>query len=231
VFLAFRYEARRQKLLARAPPGPVRNYLEATWPALVTPLGEVPMMSLDLETSGLNPQKDEIVSVGWVLVDGGNISLASAQCILVKPRRHLPGSSVVIHGIGDDRAATGLPIREALTKILEQLSGRILLGHHIAMDAAFLNAACRGVGWGSVSIPCVDTLSLLERDARRRQMPIVAGAFSLAGARANCGLPRYPAHNALWDSIAAAELWLSQSARLQTSTRSPNLGDVVTMRS
>jgi DNA polymerase-3 subunit epsilon len=208
----------------------LRDYLETAWPPLNRSLSETPMMALDLETSGLDPRKDEIVSMGWVLVDGGRISLSSARCVLVKPRSELPSSSVVIHGIGDDQAATGLPIREALSSVLEALSGRVLLGHHIAMDAAFVSAACRGVGWGRLSVPCVDTLSLLERDARRRQAPIVAGALSLSGARAARGLPRYPAHNALWDAIGAAELWLSQSAELQRGRPGATLGEVLALR-
>lgn len=75
-------------------------------------------------------------------------------------------------------------------------------------------------------MPCVDTLSLLERDARRRQRPITAGSLTLDRARADRGLPRYPHHNALWDAISAAELWLALNAEYRRGDVDLRLGGV-----
>lgn len=230
MLLGLRYEARRRRLLRRAPTGPVRTQLEAPWPSLKGAMSSTPLLALDLETSGLNPRRDDIVSMGWVLLDDNRLQFASARHFLVRPRSKLPAQSVVIHGIGDDRAKAGIPVKEALSLLLKDLKGRVLVGHHIGMDARFLATACRGAKWGEFSTPCVDTLLLLERTARRRQQALLPGSLSLSAARRARGLPAYPLHDALWDAIAAAELWLSLHAERSKNGAVVRLNSVVTVQ-
>lgn len=230
MLLRLRYEARRRRLLKQAPEGSLRDYLNTPWPALAIDIFSVPLLALDLETSGLNPRKDDIVSMGWVLIDNNRVKLSSARHLLVKPRCPLSDTSVKIHGIGDDRAAGGKSMKEALSLLLEALSGRVLIGHHICMDAAFLATACRGINGANFAVPCVDTLALLVKNARRRQLVIAPGSLTLSAARAAKGLPPYPAHNALCDALAAAELWLALNADYPCSGPKIPLRSVVTLQ-
>lgn len=141
MLLRLRYEAKRRGLFTRAPAGSLRDYLSSPWPALNTSTAALPMLALDLETSGLNAKRDNVVSMGWVLLDGGRINLSSARHYLVKPNRPVPATAVVIHGIGDDQAATGKPLPEVLNLLLQDLKGRVVVGHHIGMDVEFVATA------------------------------------------------------------------------------------------
>jgi DNA polymerase-3 subunit epsilon len=167
------------------------------------------MLALDLETTGLNPRRDEIVGAGWVKVAGGRILLSSAQSRTIQPKRAMSPSSVVVHGISDDRAATGRHLDALLQELLPLLSGAVLVAHHAPMDAAFLSEACRRCYGASWAGPSIDTLELTERMFRRSQHPVVDGSLRLGAARRRYGLPDYPEHDALWDAISAAELWLA----------------------
>ena len=62
--------------------------------------------------------------------------------------------------------------------------------------------------------PVVDTLTIEhQRHSRTGGVGVTeAGALRLGAARERYGLPRYPAHDALTDAIAAAELFLAQVA-------------------
>jgi DNA polymerase III epsilon subunit-like protein len=76
-----------------------REYLNAPIPARSTPWRELDFTVVDLETTGLNPSRDEIVSFATVTVSHGKVSLADARYELVRPRR-MPGEDTSrIHGL------------------------------------------------------------------------------------------------------------------------------------
>lgn len=212
-------ELRRRRLQRRAPEGPLRELLAVPWAKGSQDAREVPMLALDLETSGLDPTRHEIVSAGWVAIDLGRLRLESAERRIIRPRRELTADSVVIHGISDDAAAAGEPLEQVLTELWGRLRGRVLVAHHAELDAAFLGAACRQLFRAELALPCIDTLAVLASLSRRRQQPLPVGALSLQAARQRHGLPEYPAHDALWDAIAVGELWLAMLAELSGGKR------------
>lgn len=209
------FESKRARLYRHAPDGPLREHLKKPWPARSLDVNRVSMVALDLETSGLDPLRDEIVSIGWLELVEGRIQLASARRQTIVPEGPLPASSVAIHGISDDQAAGGQALREALPELLRVLSGAVLVAHHAPLEAAFLKAACircYGAAWAG---PAIDTLGQSLNLRRRRQQPIPQGGLRLSAARSHYSLPDYPEHDALVDALGAAELWLAIAADLR----------------
>lgn len=199
-------------LRRRAPSeGPMRTYLDTPLPGVGHDYREADFLALDLETSGLNPARDEIISIGYVPLRRGRVRLREARHRLVRIRGGV-AQSAALHGLTDDRLAEGRALGAVLAEVLEALAGRVLLVHHAPLDVGFLHAACGhhyGVG---LSARVVDTLALAARRARRRQDDLPEGALRLHALRRRYGLPRYPAHDALTDALATAELFLALSA-------------------
>lgn len=164
-------------------------------------------VALDLETTGGAAGKDDILSFGWLCLQGEEIRLASARHRLVQPRRALNTESVTIHRITDDRAAQGEALRSVLADFLADLAGKVLIAHYTPTEIGFLDAACRACYGGRFITPAIDTLVL----ARRVQQHAQAGALRLGALRKRYHLPRYPAHHALSDALSAAELFLAQA--------------------
>ena len=69
---------RRRRLLRDAAPGPLHNYLATPFPDGRVDFRSVEFVSLDLETTGLDPVHDEILSVGLVAFTAGRIALDTA---------------------------------------------------------------------------------------------------------------------------------------------------------
>lgn len=182
----------------------------------------LPLLAVDLETTGLSPDRDRVLAVGWVPVDGTRIDLSGARRHLV--RHHEPGEAVTIHGLTHDDLLTGRPLAEVLTELEGALAGRVLLAHHAPFDVAFLDAAFRAVGEPRALPPAVCTLEL-ERRLLARHGEIPRGALRLWRARERRGLPPAKAHDALGDALACAELYLAQVAELG-SGRALRLRDV-----
>ena len=60
-----------------------------------SPQGEY--ISLDCETTGLNPKKDEILSIGAVLIKDNKILMRKTFNIFVKPSKNINPESIKIH--------------------------------------------------------------------------------------------------------------------------------------
>jgi DNA polymerase-3 subunit epsilon len=208
------------------PAGPVRDLVAALPEVDERPLPRVPLLAVDLETTGLDPDVDHVLSVGWVRLDGGSVSLADAREVLVAPPPGVDvGRSATIHGLTDDQVGAARPLEAVLPELLEALRGRVLVAHHARVETGFLAAATRRT-WGcGLPLVAVDTLRLqrdLVADAHGETAP---GALRLDAARRRFGLPRYQAHSAGLDAIAAAELLLAQAAEI-----SHRRGRVATLR-
>ena len=209
---------RGRRRVAGLPDGPLKAYLETEAPSGRTPLAQLPVLAVDMETTGLDPRSDAILSIGWVPVDGLTILLGGAGHVLVSGAELGEagvGQSATIHGLTDDRLSAGEPLAEAVGQLLRALRGRVLLAHHAGLETGFLDVACQHL-WGvRPDVVAIDTMRLQQR--------IVAPGFDdeprredlrLWNARAWFGLPTAAAHDAVHDALSAAELYLAQVEQL-----------------
>lgn len=207
-------DRRRARLLRTAPSGPLRDYLSRPFPPTSTSHTDLGLLAIDLETTGLDPHHDAILSIGVVPVDGLSVVLAGARQVLVRGEREV-GQSAAIHGLTDDTVATGDSLVDALGFVLGALAGRVLLAHHATIERGFLSAACAQVFGMPLVCESVDTMvleqRLLESGSGHEAPP---DSLRLQASRDRRGLPRYRSHEALTDALGCAELYLAQVSAL-----------------
>lgn len=218
----------RKVLWLRCQPGPLKDYYAVDYPTLDTPWSEVEFLAIDLETTGLNPEQDEIVSIGYAPIRKGAVVFAEADHLLARPTCPIPESSAIIHGLLDRHVESAPPLATILPQVLTAMTGRVPVAHFAEIERSFLDAACRRYLGRPLLVPYVDTLRIEKRVIERRQDAITRGALRLHAARERYNLPRYKAHDACVDAIAAAELFLAQVAHMDTK-RPPRLEEVITM--
>lgn len=183
------------------------------------PWREIEYWSLDLETSGLDPRVDDILSVGMVPVRGGSILWGERYYSLVRTRAdHRPSIEAMrIHHILPEEADRAPELPEVLDEILRRLDRAAIIVHYGKLDLGFLKFASTSLEreWPRPAV--VDTVKLLGRMTHlRRQLEPYAEAFpaDLANARRELGLPVHLHHHALYDALATAELMLVLADRL-----------------
>lgn len=212
-------QQRRDRALHRAAPGPLHDHLAVPPPGPATPLDDLRLLAVDIETTGLDPRRDRVLSIGWVPVDGGRVVLGGAGRAEVRDRAGV-GQSATVHGLTDDRLAGGEPLEDAVARLLSALTGRVLLAHFARIETGFLGAVCERVWGAELTCVVVDTFELERREVTGGWgSEPDAGGLRLWAARERHGLPVYRAHEALTDALACAELYLAQRAGLQA--RSP----------
>ncbi|MBK8470048.1 MAG: DNA polymerase III subunit epsilon [Actinomycetales bacterium] len=179
---------------------------------------DLSLLAVDLETTGLHPKRDRVLSVGFVPIDGLSIDLSGARRFVVQAGVEV-GQSATIHGITDDDCADGTPLEEVLSEVLAALRGRVLLAHYTDIEERFLSAACERVYGARMPVARIDTLELHRRLIVRWGEAPMRLALRLWTARERYGLPIYRAHEALIDAVSCAELFLAQVAEMQADGR------------
>ncbi|MFC9329672.1 exonuclease domain-containing protein [Kitasatospora sp. NPDC057015] len=152
---------------------------------------------VDVETTGRSPWRHRVVEVAVVLLDE-QLRTEAEFATLLDPLG--PVGPTHVHRIAQ-ADVTGAPrFREVAPHLLELLAGRVLVGHHVTCDRAFLDRefARIGVPWPDVPLLCTMHLA-------RAHLPQADG-FGLAACVRAAGLGWYPAHTALGDARATADL-------------------------
>ncbi|MEN2978914.1 exonuclease domain-containing protein [Tistrella bauzanensis] len=178
-----------------------------------TPLDQLPGLSLDLETTGLNVAADRMLSLGAVRLVGGRLFVAAALDMLVDPGVAIPASATRIHGIDAAMIAGAPPPAVALERLRHLAAGTVLIGHNIGFDLAILKAEAERLGgaarpWPDGDHAALDTLALyarLEPDQAMLDLEHIAERLGIAVSGR---------HTALGDALLAGRVFAALVPRL-----------------
>lgn len=117
-------------------------------------------VSIDLETTGLNPKRDRIIEIGAIRVEQGQI--VEEFSTFVDPGRKLEERITELTGIRDEDLTDAPQLDEVFPKLLEFMGELPLLGHSILFDYSFLKKAAvdRKI---SFERSAVDTLQIARK--------------------------------------------------------------------
>lgn len=157
-----------------------------------------PLIALDLETTGLDPQRDRIVEVCLLKFqpDGSRDRLLAR----IDPGMPIPAAASAIHGI-TDADVVGMPsFADLAEQVLGFLDGCDLCGFNIKrFDLQVLYAECTRCGR---TLPLEDRAILDTMEIFHRQEP----RDLVAAVRFYLGREHGQKHSAFGDSLAAAEV-------------------------
>ncbi len=203
---------------AQAAPA-LQRYYQTDLPDPAMVLADVPLVALDLETTGLDPQRDAIVSVGMMPFDLQRVRCGQARYWVVKPDTELVAQSVTFHRITHSDVASAPPLSQILAELLEAMAGKVAVVHYRPIEREFLDRAARRSLGASLSFPVLDTMQIeaqVQRTSEARWLSWLRGerhvSLRLADCRSRYHLPVYGAHHALMDALATAELLQAQAA-------------------
>lgn len=159
---------------------------------------------LDLETTGLNLNKDRVLSIGAVVIEDGAIDFSqqferTLQCSELKL-----GPSVLIHGLGPSAIAAGSDPAQALLDFMEFVGDSPVLAFHAPFDQHMLGRALKdhlGYKLQHLFLDVADIAPLLCPQAPMREAGLDEWIDWFK-------LEVFERHNASADALATAELAL-----------------------
>ena len=220
------YEAKRKRLLKKAPEGALRDFLSVPLPSLKTPIDKLDVLAVDFETTGLDAKNDKLLSVGFITLKHQQISLKTSYHQIIKTPKQLEESNVIIHHITDSQKDKGLALSTVVEALLKALAGKVMLVHFARIEKQFLTQACLELYGMAPDFPMIDTLVIAKRLLDKRDVAYDPSELRLSRLRHSFDLPEHHAHNALYDAIATAELFMAQMSKANVYGKT-SLHDVI----
>jgi DNA polymerase-3 subunit epsilon len=180
-------------------------------------------IALDVETTGLDPRHDEVISFAAVPIDRARILARRAVTGLVRPERSPPPRSVEIHGLRAADLADAPPAAEALRPLAVALRSHIPVAHFAWVERKFLGPRLRSAG-AHLPRRIVDT-ALLWRLLSIDRGEGDPGTRSLSAVASALGLPVHRQHEADGDALTTAQAFLALATHLEAHGR----GSVATL--
>jgi len=168
-----------------------------------TPLRSLSYVVFDTETTGLLPDKDEVVQIGAVRIVNGRRIEGEVFDTLVNPGRPIPPTSTKVHGISDDmvQGAPGMAVAGA--RFRQFAKEAVLVAHNAPFDMAFLKRDADAAG-AALDNPVLDTV-LLSAALFGAEATHTLDAIA---ERLEVEIPTELRHTALGDAVATVAVFL-----------------------
>jgi DNA polymerase-3 subunit epsilon len=164
-------------------------------------LSELIYTVFDTETTGLNPEEDEIISIGAIRIVNNHLLRYESFDQLVNPGRTLPFESIQFHGIEEHMLQNQPSVEQVIPRFGKFAEGTVLVAHNAAFDMRMLQMKELSSKTKFIN-PVLDTmlLSAIVHPAHANH--------SLEKIAARLGVSIIGRHTALGDAIAAGELFI-----------------------
>ncbi len=153
----------------------------------------------DVETTGLNPESDELIEIAALKVTDGEIS--SRFNSLICPKCVIPPYIEKLTGINSAMVIGAPDIATTLPAFRDFLGQEILIGHNVTFDIRFINMAAKRLGLAKLDNTFIDTLQLA-----RLLVPNLSH-YRLSDLVAHFALENQASHRAWGDTAATLALF------------------------
>lgn len=167
------------------------------------PLATLRFVVADVETTGLRPNHDRLISIGAVVVERCTICLSESFEIIFRQPQASTADNILIHGIDGATQLSGLPHAEAVLEFLDYAGVAPLVGYHSDFDRGMINRAAK-VAIGSTPVNTWLDLACLAPEVFNNAS--TQKLRSLDDWLQRFGIHNHARHNALADALATAQL-------------------------
>jgi DNA polymerase-3 subunit epsilon len=169
------------------------------------------IVAFDTETTGLDPKKDRMLSVGAIALKGKTLFLEdSFERFLFSEEDGKGHKSIPVHGIVPGQEVGKGRLEEAIPAFVHYIGDAILLGHNVGFDIAMINEGLRKTGLRKkLKNRRLDTATMAIRlDYAQRPERINSKDYSLDVLCERFSIPLHDRHNAAGDAYLTAQLFL-----------------------
>lgn len=169
-------------------------------------------IAFDVETTGLNPARDEVIEIGALKVREGKVAERFME--FIRPSCPISPFVTDLTGITDTMVSGARSRGEVMRDFLAFCEDDVLIGHNISFDYSFIKtgAAAEGMAFEKTGI---DTLKIARQtlpDLKSKSLESLCGYY---------GIQNLSAHRAYHDALATAKLYQTLAHYFEPD--SPNL--------
>lgn len=178
-------------------------------------------IAFDLETTGTVPGVDQIVEIGAVRFENGQ--LVDVFVTLIDPRRPIPEGASAVNGIRDHMVVGQAVIEDVLPAFAEYCGDDPLVAHNASFDTQFLSADVK-----KFEVPAPRGLILDTLPIARKVFPGLPN-YKLATLVQHLKIQASEFHRAQADATSCGFLFGEMLRRISVGGRSPNMEQLVNL--
>ncbi len=200
----------------------IRGFYERQLPSSNDFLDDYEVVSIDFETTGVEPKDNYILSIGGISLVKNSIDFNTSFHYFVNNSKYIKKDAAVINQITPEQLIDGKDPTVAVMDLMDKISGGLVLVHCKYIEMNFIKKTLGLEEKDPLPFIVFDTMSIEKSLRRNEPKPDVR----LVSIREKRGFPAYDAHNALVDSLATGEVFLAQLKDLFGNKR-PTIGPIV----
>lgn len=178
-------------------------------------------IAFDLETTGTVPGVDQIVEIGAVRFNNGEVEAVFST--LIDPKIPIPPGASAVNGISDDMVRGKPTVDTVLESLSEFCAGDPMVAHNAPFDAQFLISDYKKHEFGTPAGIILDTLPIA-----RKIFPGLAN-YKLGTLVQHLKIPSSDFHRAEEDATYAGKLFLEMLRRISINGQPPAIENLVAL--
>jgi DNA polymerase III subunit epsilon len=187
------------------------RFARAGRPRNSTPWREASWCALDLELTGLDPRRHDIIAVGAVPIEDGRAMLGESVYTLVRTTQRSDPGAVLVHKLRVADLADAPSLDEAIDLVLDAFAGRVPVFHTAAVEHSFLAPL---FARRRVRMPTAADTEILGRLWLRHRDGEAPPWLTLARLASELRQPAETPHHALGDALTTAKTFIALAAHL-----------------
>tara|TARA_B100000674_G_C37815742_1_gene903323 strand:+ start:179 stop:934 length:756 start_codon:yes stop_codon:yes gene_type:complete len=167
---------------------------------------DLPIASVDVETTGLDPQTDRVIEIAIIHMRNGEVEERWSS--LVNPGCDIPEEVTRITGIKGEDLVSAPSFDTIVGEIQSRLKDRIFVAYNLEFDRAFIKNELERAGAVWEELEYVDPL-IFARELHRNQ-----GSKRLGSVAERLGIEIGQAHRAADDAVASGKVLYAFAGQL-----------------
>ncbi|OOE80302.1 DNA polymerase III subunit epsilon [Salinivibrio sp. PR6] len=165
------------------------------------------LISLDCETTSLDPHRAELVTIAATPIKGNRILTSHALTLILAAPESLSAGSVRIHRLRHQDLVHGVTADQAITALVDFIGNHPLVGYHIRYDKSILDRYARHFLGFPLPNPLIEVSDIYQRKLDRL-LPNAYHDISMEAISRHLDVPLPARHDALDDALAAALIYV-----------------------
>jgi DNA polymerase III subunit epsilon len=166
-------------------------------------------VAIDCETTGLNTQLDDIVTVAAVPIRGSRILASERFEATIKPQAKMKAGAIKVHRLCEGDVAKGQSMEKVLPELLRFVGSRPLVGYYLEFDIAMIDKHLRRMLGIALPNARIEVSGLYYERKYGDAPPGAQIDLRLAAILADLGLPILDQHDALSDALMTAMMFVA----------------------
>ncbi|ACK51544.1 Exonuclease RNase T and DNA polymerase III [Methylocella silvestris BL2] len=178
-------------------------------------------VAFDCETTGLDPRRDDIITIAAVKIRGNRILTSERFEAVIRPEARMNAEAIKVHRLREADVEAGKRIEKIMPQFLHFIGGRPLIGYYLEFDVRMIDKYLLGLLGIELPNPLIEVSNLYYERKYGDAPPGATIDLSFAAILKDLDLPMLDQHDAFNDALMTAMIYIKLRDMKERGVRIP----------